>query len=370
MKRWLALALALWLLCGSAAAESDTAERILSGLDLRPLEEFAAATELDANPREIIRGLLAGDAALRPGDLLEALLVRTRGIWRELRACLPAMLLPALVAAIAAARTKGGRTAQAARLLCCLACAVTEIRLLASLFAEVRGLSEQILAFQDAVLPVFTALLTAAGATASAAYLPQAAIAGRAGAELLSGKGVSLCAAAAVLAVAGSLNPRFHLSKLLSLCNSLVNWGTGLLLTGYLGLLGAQGLLGAGWDSASVRTARYAVDNLLPVIGGEVADSLDGVLSSLVLVKNALGVTGLLLLVRACAGPFLRIALALALLRLTAAVIEPLDEGCVSGLTDACAQVAQMLLLLASACIVLAVLLLGAMLIAGQNLAR
>ena len=51
-------------------------------------------------------------------------------------------------------------------------------------------------------------------------------------------------------------------------------------------------LLSTGYDSAAVRTARYAVDNLLPVVGGEVANTMDALVSSVLLVKNAAGAVG------------------------------------------------------------------------------
>ena len=69
-------------------------------------------------------------------------------------------------------------------------------------------------------------------------------------AELLAGVGVPLCAAATAVIVTVNLSPRIRLNNLFSLLASAVNWGAGLLMTAFIGLLSVQGLLGAGYDSA------------------------------------------------------------------------------------------------------------------------
>ena len=84
---------------------------------------------------------------------------------------------------------------------------------------------------------------------------------------------------------------------------SVVNWGAGVLMTGFLGLSAVRALLSAGYDSAAVRAARYAVDNLCPV-GGEVANTMDALVSSVLLVKNAAGATGLFALLLCAPGRF------------------------------------------------------------------
>jgi len=259
----------------------------------------------------------------------------------------------------------------AAQYLCYLTCAISQTGLLAALLQEAEALAERISGLADAAFPLLVSLLSYSGATAAAAMLtPMAAILGRLTVSLLGGAGIRMCSIAAAVAVAGNLNGRFSLKNLFGLIVSVVNWTVGLVMTVFVGLLSVQGLLGGGYDSASVRAARYAVDNFLPVIGGEVADTLDTLVSSVLLVKNAAGVTGMLILIGICAQPLLRFAAAMLSLRLSAAALEPLAENALTRLTEQIAKIVQMLLMIAAACVVLVVLLLGATLTAGRGVVR
>ena len=224
-------------------------------------------------------------------------------------------------------------------------------------------------ALAEALFPLLAALLSASGAANTASLLtPSAALLNRLIIELFSGAGLRLCGVAAAVSVAGGIHSRITLKGLFALLSDVVNWTAGIVVTAFLGFLSVQRLLGGGYDSASVRAARYAVDNLLPVIGGDVADTLDVVISSVRLVKNALGVTGMLLALGLCAGPVAAIGLALISMRVLAAVTEPLAEDGLSRMMEQFAKVLRMLLVLDSACATLLLLLLGASLAAGGRL--
>ena len=134
------------------------------------------------------------------------------------------------------------------------------------------------------------ALLSAAGGGATAAMLsPLRGVAGGAIGTAAGSGGLALCACAAGVARAGELSERIRLTKLFKLLRTLCNWLMGACMTAFLAVVSVQGLLGAGYDSVAVRTAQYAVDNLMPVVGGDVADTMDALIGSAQLVKNALG---------------------------------------------------------------------------------
>src|SRR5699024_5668079 len=155
------------------------------------------------------------------------------------------------------------------------------------------------------------------------------------------------------------------LTKLFKLLRTLCNWLMGAWLTAFLAVVSVQGLLGAGYDSAAVRTAQYAVDNLMPVVGGDVADTMDALIGSAQLVKNAAGVTGLCLLLLVCVRPLLAILAPLLASRLAAAMIEPVEDGPVARLIDRFGDVLSMLLVVVVASCVMAMVLIGATLASG-----
>ena len=75
-------------------------------------------------------------------------------------------------------------------------------------------------------------------------------------------------------------------------------------------------------DGISIRTMKYAVNNFVPVVGGMFADTMDTLIGSGLLVKNALGVTGLVGLVLLSAGPMFETLCAAFVYRLSGALLE------------------------------------------------
>ena len=370
MRRLLLLAALLLFLTPGASAE-DEVERILGAVDLEPFEELVREEGAPFDLRKLLRDLATGEAEL---DLESVKAQATDSLAAErtrLFSCFAALALPALLAAAASCMRFHARGTDAARFVCRLAVASTGGGVLLELCASARQLVERAAAVGEAVAPPLLTLLNATGAQGTVLLLtPMSAFFTDVCLGLFRDLGIRLALAAAAVAIAGGLHARLKLRKLFLLICDILNWGAGLVMTAFVGLLSVQGALGRGYDSASVRAAQYTVDNLLPVIGGEVADTVGAMISSALLVKNALGVAGMLLVLWTCAAPLLRMAAALLSLRLAAAVMEPLGADGLAALTGDLAKTAQTLLVIAAASAVLVLLLLGAALAAGQGLVR
>ena len=91
-------------------------------------------------------------------------------------------------------------------------------------------------------------------------------------------------------------------------------------------------------DGVSIRTAKYAMDNFIPVVGGMFADTVDTLVGSSLLIQNAVGVLGLLLLLGRLMIPLLRTVAAMLLYRAVAAVLEPMSDsplcGCIGDYSE------------------------------------
>lgn len=366
MRKVCLLVLFLITLCAGALAE-DNVDKVLDGMDLTQLEQ--AAPEMDVHG--MIRSLARGESVL---DVDELPAMAKDALLEELRAArdlLAALVAPVILSAVFRHVAGGGRASQAVGQVCYLVCAIALVRRFFAMSAQAGALIGRIAALSDAVFPIITTLLTLMGAgNAAGLTTPMAALAGNLFADVLQGVLLKLCMVAAVVAAVGNLSPGLRLGKLLAVLKSLVNWATGILMTAFLGIVAMKNLLAGGYDSAAVRTARYAVDNLLPVIGGEVANTMDALVSSVLLVKNAAGVTGIVLLLSMCARPILGLFAMMMALRLASAAIEPVADEPLVRLTDGFSQVAGMLLVLCAAAAVVLILMLSGALVAGGGVVR
>ena len=60
-------------------------------------------------------------------------------------------------------------------------------------------------------------------------------------------------------------------------------------------------------DSATVKVTKAAISGVVPVVGGIIADASETVLAGAGMLKNTIGVFGMLAILAACAYPFLQL---------------------------------------------------------------
>jgi stage III sporulation protein AE len=131
----------------------------------------------------------------------------------------------------------------------------------------------------------------------------------------------------AVLTIVNNISDKFQISKLTSLLKQVSGWLIGLIFTVFLGILSIQGIASSTIDGVTIRTAKFAVDNFVPVVGGFLSDSVDAIIGCSLVIKNSIGAAGLIFLFIICLLPLAKL-LALSLVyKLSSAVIEPLGEG-------------------------------------------
>jgi stage III sporulation protein AE len=132
-----------------------------------------------------------------------------------------------------------------------------------------------------------------------------------------------LILASGALSIVRRIGERASLTKLAKLVKDCCKWLVGILTTVYVGIISLQGLTAGSFDGVSVRTAKYALNNFVPVAGRMVADTVDTVLGCSLLIKNALGVTSIVITALILLTPLLTILGGMFAFRLAAAISEP-----------------------------------------------
>ena len=87
---------------------------------------------------------------------------------------------------------------------------------------------------------------------------------------------------------------------------------SGILTTALLGFtiyLSVSRVLSGAADGAAVRIARAAVSGMVPVVGGILAEASEAVLAGAGMLKNSIGVVGMLAVLAACAAPFVQLGI-------------------------------------------------------------
>jgi stage III sporulation protein AE len=183
----------------------------------------------------------------------------------------------------------------------------------------------RMLGFFDFLLPVLMTLLAATGGLASAAGLqPTLIIMSRVLAAVVERAILPTILGAAVLVMLNHLALEKNLTSLINFLKSLCKWAMGTVMTALTAIVSIQGVSLAGYDGISIRTAKYTVDTIVPVVGGMFSDLVELMTAGSVMVKNAVGTLGLITLLALIAQPLITLLSYMLAVRLSAALAGPL----------------------------------------------
>lgn len=130
----------------------------------------------------------------------------------------------------------------------------------------------------------------------------------------------------AVMHIVSSLTDKYKLTQMANLMRTVSMALLGILLTIFLGVISVKGIAGSVTDGVTLRAAKYLTGNFVPVVGKVFADATDTVISASLLVKNSIGLVGVVILLFLCAFPAIKILTLALIFNLAAAVMQPLGD--------------------------------------------
>ncbi|SEO03327.1 MULTISPECIES: stage III sporulation protein AE [unclassified Paenibacillus] len=139
----------------------------------------------------------------------------------------------------------------------------------------------------------------------------------------------------AVLHLVSSLSDKYKLTQLADLLRNISVALLGILLTMFLGVISVQGASGSVADGVSLKAAKYIAGNFVPIVGRTFADATDTVITASLLVKNAIGLTGVIIILFLCAFPALKILTLALIYNITGAIMQPLGDTPIVGCLQA-----------------------------------
>jgi stage III sporulation protein AE len=131
----------------------------------------------------------------------------------------------------------------------------------------------------------------------------------------------------AVLTIVSTLSERYKVTELAGFLRTTAIGLLGLFFSVFLGVMSVQGAAGAIADGVSIRAAKYASSTFIPVVGKMFADAADTVVGASLLIKNSVGIAGMVILLLMAAFPAIKIISLAMIFNLSAAVMQPLGHS-------------------------------------------
>lgn len=212
-----------------------------------------------------------------------------------------------------------------------------------------RSTMKEMTDFMTAIIPILIMLIASVGGFVEAALMDPIII----GAITISGKIfmdiiIPIICMTFVLQFVNNMSEEYKISKLTKLLNQIAMWTQGIVMTIFIGIVTIRGISAKTIDEVTAKTAKFAVDNFVPIVGKSLSDAIGAVAGYSILLKNALSSLGLVILIAIVIFPIIKLLIMSLLYKLTAALIEPISDSrlvnCISSAGDS--------LVLVTACLI------------------
>ncbi len=137
------------------------------------------------------------------------------------------------------------------------------------------------------------------------------------------------------LGIVSKVSDKVQINKLSKYFKSSTVWVLGIVLTLFVGVLSLEGGLTSSVDGVTAKTAKAAVSNFIPVVGKILGDAVDTVIGCSNILKNAVGIVGVIVIIGICAVPIIKLTILMATYYIASAICEPIaDEKIISLLSQ------------------------------------
>lgn len=341
---WLIISLLLVLAPASwAAAQTETqvlqdpSLQMLESLDFSQVEETVKQMNQELGNylpttdwQQLLQDIRQGEVSWSLADILAGI---GRFFFQEVLAnssLLVQLIILAVICAVLqnmqSAFNEGtvGKMAQAVCYLALLTIALGSFILAVNIGREA---ITRMVAFIQVLVPLLLTMMAAVGGFTSAAMLHPYIIASLGIFSFVINFVVfPLILLSAVLGIVNQLSDRFQVSRLAGLLRQASIWCLGLVMTLFIGVLSIQGAMGAVADGITLRAAKFATGTFVPIVGGYFADAIDAAIGYALLLKNSIGILGLLVLFGLCIFPVIKIFAITLAYKIAAVLVQPLGD--------------------------------------------
>ena len=232
----------------------------------------------------------------------------------------------------------------------------------ADIITMVKNSIESLVGFMNSLVPLLITLMLTTGNIASASLLEPIIL------FIITfiGKFITtiirpFVLVSTALSIVTKVSERVQVDKLSKFFNSSVVWVLGIALTLFVGVVSIEGSLSSTVDGITAKTAKAAVSNFIPVVGKILGDAVDTVIGCSNVLKNALGIVGVVIILGICIAPIIKLVILMGLYYLAGAICQPIADKKIVQLLEEMGNTFKMLL--AIMCSVSVMLIIGTTLV-------
>ena len=146
------------------------------------------------------------------------------------------------------------------------------------------------------------------------------------------------------MSIISKISDRVQIEKISKFLKSTTIWFLGIVLTIFVGVVSLEGTMASSVDGITAKTAKALVSSAVPVVGKILGDVVDSVLGCGIILKNAIGLIGVIIVIGICITPIIKIATMCIMYSLASAVVQPIADDKIVKVLDEMGGVFKLLL--------------------------
>lgn len=186
---------------------------------------------------------------------------------------------------------------------------------------------EFMVGFMEALLPLLISLLAGVGALTSASlFTPLMLFVISSMSIIVKDVVMPLLFLTAALECLNYLSDTYRLSNLAGVLKQTGMMVLGFSMMLFIGIITIQGAAGSVADGLALRTAKFATATFVPVVGKVFADTVELVMGASLLLKNAIGIFGVIVIFMICVFPLVKLLSLILVIKISGALVQPLGD--------------------------------------------
>ena len=313
-------------------------EKYIENLDLADLDEFVRDIDdhgvLKGSLSDLVKRMTKGELSFDFKTILSYLWGNIASSLSETFAALLTVLILAVLSSLLSGLTSGFMNKQTIEIVHYVfyTLAVTVIMVkVGGIVKESADLVNLLTRLTETAFPPLVTLMSALGGSVSSTlYKPQLAFFCALISKIIGSLILPLFTASVAFFLIGHLSATVKTDKI----PSAIRYGSTFVLTSVFGLfltyLTVAGITGGMVDGISVKAAKFVVSSYVPILGGYLSQGFDLISAGCVLIKNAIGVIGIVCVLAILLKPILHIVVFTFALKVVASVVQPIGDKRIS----------------------------------------
>lgn len=209
----------------------------------------------------------------------------------------------------------------------------------------VKETSNNLIGFMNTLIPVLVSLMLYTGSITTTSILePIILFLINFIGNLIQNILIPIILIIASISIISKISDQVQVAKLSKFLKSSTLWFLGIILTIFVGIVSLEGTLASSVDGITAKTAKSIVSSAIPVVGKILGDVVDSVLGCGIILKNAVGFVGVVIIISICIVPILKLSVLTISYKLVASISEVIADAKIVKLLDEMGDIFKILL--------------------------